>query len=771
MEIPQEFSANNEAWTRGKQIGSGGSSVVFRCSSSSGEACVKFFTGTGFASRAARFLRTGDRSDQLNFPIGDMAKREAEITCEREAFFLRQLDSKFTPKLIHAGEINELPYIIMSMIKGKTFDKWIKSCSTWDQCYKGIASIANILTELDERGICHLDIKEDNIIIDTASNRSTLLDFALAINRDGLNTDSLTLLAPTGRIEELPADRQASVYLLQEPSERRTARELFDSVSGWFDFSGFLAILNRNQNEIERCAGVNRASSVKRLINDSDLGRVPDVAAFLYAWDSLNLPRTLFPQSAFDKCRTLRVSRESVPLLSEAENILDRPEFGRLHGVKQLGMVDLVYRGATHTRHLHSVDTYRHALNLMDILMKKADHGFLDIWSPELATQCALVCLVHDLNHVHFLHVLQESSLWEDMKKVQEPSVLKLLLNGETGKTSKARSIAATLEEIGIGDQQRQFIQGSQLARPLQEGDVSVDQLSFIRSLINSGADLDKISYLLLDSAYTGVSYGQSVDVNHLFDGATVARTDVGATLAFLPSAIPAIEALVAARYLNFETIYWHHTHRAYMAMLNVTVESSFSSGKELLDFLKNGLYDDQRAWIHKLNEIFEAINGCQSPLVDVDIDRSGLYRRLISLHSPEYRPLLQSLNRATLTSESKRLFTENLGQELHLAGLLKRKPSSHELVVDKVSREVSCQEPIYIKQGSQTVELSKISKSTEHYALKHAALSETVRIFASPKILIDEWSKAMRSDRWLDTLGAIQRALTNSNKDSGDTD
>jgi len=58
--------------------------------------------------------------------------------------------------------------------------------------------------------------------------------------------------------------------------------------------------------------------------------------------------------------------------LSELERILvDSPPFQRLRRIRQLGMVHLVYPGATHTRFSHALGALRVVQDLLDIILEQ----------------------------------------------------------------------------------------------------------------------------------------------------------------------------------------------------------------------------------------------------------------------------------------------------------------------------------------------------------------------------------------------------------------
>jgi len=113
--------------------------------------------------------------------------------------------------------------------------------------------------------------------------------------------------------------------------------------------------------------------------------------------------------------------------------IIDTPEFQRLDKIKQLGMCNLVYRCAKHTRFLHSIGVYHLSKKILDFVVQ--NHQRLDIPVPVkkisniyleghpndeddimefkrkiegIKKVVSVAALLHDITHVPFGHTLED---------------------------------------------------------------------------------------------------------------------------------------------------------------------------------------------------------------------------------------------------------------------------------------------------------------------------------------------------------------------------
>src|SRR6201982_2005621 len=85
-------------------------------------------------------------------------------------------------------------------------------------------------------------------------------------------------------------------------------------------------------------------------------------------------------------------------------DLIDHPYFQRLRHIKQLGMTNLVYPGALHTRFHHAMGAMHLMGEAIDIIRSKGH----DITEEE-AKGVTIAILLHDIGHGPFSHALEHS--------------------------------------------------------------------------------------------------------------------------------------------------------------------------------------------------------------------------------------------------------------------------------------------------------------------------------------------------------------------------
>lgn len=259
-----------------------------------------------------------------------------------------------------------------------------------------------------------------------------------------------------------------------------------------------------------------------------DILAIPEIAA-------LDAPRGV-----------VRVPPEiDVPLTPRVRRLIDTAAFRRLARIRQLGLVALVYPGATHTRFEHSLGVYRLALVFARRLA--GDERFAQTVSPSDVERFLVAALAHDIGHWPYCHPL------EDLKLPELPSH-----EARAGVYLHDATFALRLrDDWGLRpDDALDLLCGSAAA----PGD------QVLRSLLSGPIDIDKTDYLARDSLHAGVPYGRHFDQGRLTS--SLRLNAAGAGLAISEKGRTAAELLMFARYVMFSEVYWHHAVRSATAML-----------------------------------------------------------------------------------------------------------------------------------------------------------------------------------------------------------
>ena len=203
------------------------------------------------------------------------------------------------------------------------------------------------------------------------------------------------------------------------------------------------------------------------------------------------------------------------------EKVMDMPQFQRLRRIKQLGLISLIYPGATHTRFEHSIGT-------MNLGSKLASELELSDDEIELVRVSALL---HDVGHGPFSHV-SEGVLSVKHEKLTEFVV-------------KNTSMRDLLEEKFNVNEIIDIVNGQGHLGPIVSGEL----------------DVDRMDYLLRDSHNTGVAYGV-IDYERIISNL---KLEDGLILDI--KGVQAAEGALVSRYFMYPSVYQHHTTRIVNSM------------------------------------------------------------------------------------------------------------------------------------------------------------------------------------------------------------
>ena len=227
-------------------------------------------------------------------------------------------------------------------------------------------------------------------------------------------------------------------------------------------------------------------------------------------------------------------------------NIVQHPLMQRLTRIKQLGMANVVYPAAQHTRFQHSIGAF-HLMSEAILSLQQKGHFIFD--SEAEAVEAAI--LMHDIGHGPFSHVLEDTLI--------------------TGISHEEISLLM-MEQIN-----REMQGALNLALKIFKGDYPKQ---FLHELISSQLDMDRLDYLRRDSFFTGVTEGNigSARIIKMLD-------IVDDKLVVNSKGIYSIENYLTTRRLMYWQVYLHKTTVAFEKMLVNTLRRAkmlARQGKEL---------------------------------------------------------------------------------------------------------------------------------------------------------------------------------------------
>ena len=231
--------------------------------------------------------------------------------------------------------------------------------------------------------------------------------------------------------------------------------------------------------------------------------------------------------------------------------IIDTPEYQRLHKLKQLGVTHHVYPSANHTRFEHSLGVSHLAKILVNSIIEK--HPEFDITDSDVEL-FQIAGLIHDIGHGPFSHLYDDEIIDQEKDIKHEERGINIFKN--------------MVEKYGLSFKQKEIDFIIELIEPSNE-----NKNNWLYQVINNkycSVDVDKIDYIQRDCYHVGFGINQKFErlltmcdvkiYSYTNKNGEVKREQV---LAWPEKLQDEIISLFQTRYRLHKQVYTHHTVNA----------------------------------------------------------------------------------------------------------------------------------------------------------------------------------------------------------------
>jgi len=518
----------------------------------------------------------------------------------------------FAKGAVTLDQEEDYPFYVMDFFEDvQDSDEFVKHASE-GEFLRFLHGVLSGLEYMHRQGTIHMDIKPANILV-TADGIPVISDLGFAKQ---VTVDSrFTLIGGTeGYIhpELLSLVQQAKTdpNRLRGEAQHRVLRVGFDLYSTGKTVFALLdcvdtvngrvlspytkryirllaaRLLDGRNTDDERALGLSLAT-LREIKYESVSAALVDLEKLI---GSFNIDAKIPELNLFNQ-DTIQISTiANTPFTPRIRAIVHSPEFARLGNITQLGLLNLVYPTAVHTRLEHSLGTFsivgRYIRSLYSDPLNPLFRQIMD----EADLRAALLAsLLHDIGQYPLAHDLEEAEPRAFSHEDLGTTILRSL-GGET------RSIIEDAQS-GWGVPIERIISILEADPVLLRGTLK-DRI--LHTLINGPIDADKLDYLTRDSSNLGLPYGAGIDLERLLRVLTVVFRNHGdQTYAALgiheKGKVPA-ESIAFARYSMFGAVYWHHAYRSVKIMLQRLVWDVLASNDSDTD--RRRFRDDFRAFV-----------------------------------------------------------------------------------------------------------------------------------------------------------------------------
>lgn len=258
--------------------------------------------------------------------------------------------------------------------------------------------------------------------------------------------------------------------------------------------------------------------------------------------------------------------------------IVSQPAFQRLRRIRQLAWTDQVYPAAMHTRFEHSLGVMHMATALYDGVVQRCGNvlrnelGYEDAGIRRHRRLVRLAALLHDVGHAPFSHA------GEDL--MPELVSKKRLYKHEDYSTAIIRTEFRDVIERHKTNINNYNFRADEIAK-LIEGNATESGAALWQDIISSQLDADRMDYLLRDSYHAGVEYGRYDWRRIVATVELVPDVETGSPrLGVSEQGRHAAEAMIIARYMMFNQVYFHKTRVVFDFHLQHALEAMLPGGK-----------------------------------------------------------------------------------------------------------------------------------------------------------------------------------------------